>query len=241
MKAKLGFALVFGLAAAAFPPPIFAGAQPPSAASGPAVQASPTPKTLGHEIVNAFCSTFVTRFNDAETTLLDDDRLLDDAIAAETDYENDFFKLDGESRRFDHRLAMIAALNKVIRTITKTQAAVNDLRVQAVASADVERQTALSEGASQLQTSINQQRIVANELTDAVDSMLDVHTGDAAMPTHHEGELPPARAAGAYYGSALEAVMHMPRDRKLAADAESNAAMAVTPVVRSCAQESPPP
>jgi hypothetical protein len=240
MKAKLGFAFVWGLAAAALALQVPAAAQQFAAASDATPAPTATPKTLGHQTVSAFCTAFVTRYNDAETTLLGDDRLLDDAIAAETDYENDFFRLDGESRRWNHRLSMIAALTQIIHTIPKTQAAVNDLRAQAAASVDAERRAALSEGAAELQTSVDHQRIVADELTDAVDSMLDVHTGDDAISAHHGADLPPVRAAGAYYGSALEVIMHMPHDRQLAEDAESNAAMAVTAVVRSCALESSP-
>jgi hypothetical protein len=226
----------------------------------PTVQGTATTKILGHEIVSAFCSTFVARFNVAATTMLADDKLLDDATAAETDYENDFFHLDGAIRSWDHRLAMIAALNQILRTIPKTQAAVNDLRAQANASTDVERRAALTEGAAQLQTSIDHQRIVANELNDAVDATLDLHTaedtvahhnsglmderqktnvdpGDAPVP--HPGDtLPSARAPHAYYASVVEFVMHMPRDRQLVANAESNAAAAVTRIVRSCTQES---
>lgn len=242
MKTRLGFALVLGFAAAALALQVPAFAHPLAAVGPtPAPAPSATPKTLGHQTVSAFCTAFVTRFNDAETTLLDDDKLLDDAIAAETDYENDFFRLDGETRRFGHRLAMISALTQIIHEIPRTQSAVNDLRAQAAASVDAERKAALSEAASQLQSSIDHQRIVANELTDAVDAMLDSHTADGAMPALHGGSLPPVRAAGAYYGSALEFVMHMPRDRQLAADAESNAATAVIAVVKSCALEASPP
>jgi|GEM_PF-3962382 len=240
MKTRLGFALVLAFAVVALAVQVPAVAQP-LAGPTPAPVPSATPKTLGHQTVSAFCTAFVGRFNDAETTLLDDDKLIDDAIAAETDYENDFFRLDGETRRFGHRLAMITALTQIIHAIPKTQSAVNDLRAQAAASVDAERRAALSEGASQLQSSVDHQRIVANELTDAVDSMLDLHTGDGPMPAHHGGSLPPVRASGAYYGSALEAVTHMPRDRQIAADAESNAATAVIAVVKSCALEASPP
>src|SRR5471032_1066666 len=114
MKAKLGFALVLGFAMAVLALQVPTVGQPFAAATGAKPVPSATPKTLGHQTISAFCTAFVTRFNDAETTLLGDDKLLDDAIAAETDYENDFFKLDGESRRFDHRLAMIAALSQII-------------------------------------------------------------------------------------------------------------------------------
>ncbi|HEY7980188.1 MAG TPA: hypothetical protein VID19_01795 [Candidatus Eremiobacteraceae bacterium] len=227
--------------------------------SAPTVQGTATPKILGHEVVSAYCSTFVARFNVAATTMLADDKLLDDATAAETDYENDFFHLDGAMRSWDHRLAMIAALNQILHTIPKTQAAVNDLRAQAKASTDVERRSALTEGAAQLQTSIDHQRIVANELNDAVDATLDLHTaedtvghhnsglmderqktidpGDAPVP-HPGDSLPSARAPHAYYASVVEFVLHMPRDRQLGADAESSAAAAATRVVRSCTQES---
>src|SRR4029077_12403696 len=91
----------------------------------PAVQSTATPKILGHEVVSAFCSTFVKRFNIAATTMLTNDKLLDDATAAETDYENDFFRLDGATRSWAHRLAMIAALGRILQTFPTTQAAVN--------------------------------------------------------------------------------------------------------------------
>jgi N-acyl-D-aspartate/D-glutamate deacylase len=267
MNAKLGFAFCLWLAAimlalqlskASLVATIAQAADPtpsPSTAfapiseeqtSSPKAQGTATPKILGHQIVSAFCTTFVTRFNVAATTMLADDKLLDDATAAETDYENDFFRLDGATRSWDHRLAMIAALTQIIHMIPKTQAAVNDLRAQATASTDAERRTSLSESASQLQASIDHQRIVANELTEAVDAMLDLHTiedtiGYRGAPVPHPGDgLPSARPGGTYYVSALEIIMHIPRDRQLAAKAESNAAAAVTRVVRSCAQELSP-
>jgi hypothetical protein len=283
MKAELGFAFAIWFAAvmlafqlstasSASPLAIATGAPPqPSPGStlapivdqqspAPAVQGTATPKILGHAVVSAFCSAFVARFNVAATTMLADDKFLDDATAAETDYENDFSRLDGAARSWDHRLAMIAALNQILHTIPKTQAAVNDLRAQAMASADADRRTALTESASQLQTSIDHQRIVANELNDAVDATLDLHTTDDTLghrvgslldghqrlnvdagdaPVPHPGDsLPSARPAHAYYASAVEYFMHMPRDRQIVANAESNAAAAVTQVVRSCAQES---
>jgi hypothetical protein len=158
---------------------------------------------------------------------------------------------------------MIAALGRIIQTIPKTQAAVNDLRAQATASSDSGRREALLEGASQLQVSIDHQRIVANELNDAVGAMLDLHTtedtlgrqvrglldgrqkfnldpGDAPVP-HPGDSLPLTRSAGTYGTSAVEFILNMPRDRQLVANAESNAEVAVTRVVRSCVQESPPP
>jgi hypothetical protein len=277
MKVKLRFAFVLGAASMlAFQfsttsyaaPPASEPAPSPTAALAPivatpvptpSVQGTASPKVLGHQIVSAFCSTFVERFNVAATTMLADDKLLDDATAAETDYENDFSRLDGAMRSWNHRLAMIAALTQIIHTIPKTQAAVNDLRAQATSSTDVERRAALIESASQLQTSIDHQRIVANELNEAVHAALDLHTiestigsasrglvdarqtvpaalGDA--PDSHPGDaLPAARAAGGYAASAVEIIMHMPRDRQVAANAESKAAVAVTSVVRSCTQE----
>lgn len=278
MKGASGFAFFFAFAAAMSAIPLTAAGnavQMPSAADvaptpsptaalapideqPPPVQATSTPKVLGHEIVSAFCTAFVARFNVAATTMLADDNLLDDATAAETDYENDYFRLDGATRSWDHRLAMIAALSQIMRTIPKTQAAVNDLRAQAAASTDAERRAALAEGALQLQTSLDHQRIVANELNDAVDATLDLHTiedtigrqphvpdgpprvsidaGDAPVPHPGDG-LPQARSAGTYYASAIEFYMHMPRDRQLGANAESNAAAAATRIVRSCALE----
>ena len=251
MKVVLGFALaVFGLLAHAAP------------TVAPVIQATAPPKVLGHQIVSAFCTTFVARFNDAATTLHADDQLLDDATAAETDYENDFYRLDGALRSWDHRLALIAALGRIMHTIPQTQAAVNDLRAQAAASSDAVRRAALDEGAAQLQTSMDHQRIVARELNDAVDAMLDLHTtddtvgsrvsgvsdsrrifnagaGDAPVP--HPGDaLPPPRAHDAYSVSAVAAILHMPRDRGLTAEAESNATAAVAGVMRSCEQESAP-
>jgi hypothetical protein len=281
MKAELRFAFAIWFAAvmlaiqlstaSSASPLVIATGAPPSPAStlapigdehspAPTVQGTATPKILGHAVVSAFCSAFVARFNVAATTMLADDKFLDDAVAAETDYENDFFRLDGATRSWDHRLAMIAALNQILHTIPKTQAAVNDLRAQAMASADADRRTALTESASQLQTSIDHQRIVANELNDAVDASLDLHTTDDTLghrvgslldghqrlnvdagdaPVPHPGDsLPSARPAHAYYASAVEYFTHMPRDRQIVASAESNAAAAVTQVVRSCAQES---
>jgi hypothetical protein len=281
MKAKLRFAFILAATttlAAQFTSASFAappGSEPaPTQAPSPAATLAPisagpiptptaqgtaTPKILGHQIVSAFCSTFVARFNVAATTMLADDKLLDDATAAETDYENDYSRLDGAIRSWNHRLAMIAALTQIIHTIPKTQAAVNELRAQATTTTDAERRAALFESASQLQTSIDHQRIVANELNDAVHATLDLHAiedtigsasrglvdgrqivsngpGDAPIP--HPGDaLPAARKAGSYDASALEIILHMPRDRQLAADAESNAAVAVTRVVRSCSQE----
>ncbi|HKW09549.1 MAG TPA: hypothetical protein VJO33_04165 [Gemmatimonadaceae bacterium] len=224
--------------------------QPAAPVSAPA--SSATPKILGHEIVNAFCSTFIAHFNAAATTMLADDKLLDDATAAETDYENDFFRLDGATRSWEHRLALMAALKRIMHTIPDTQDAVNELRIQAAASRDPQRKAALVEGASQLQASLDHQRIVANELQDAVDAMLDLHTTEDTIgfhgslgaqnifaaddaPVPHPGDgLPQPRPSGVYYASAVEQILHMPRDRRLGAIAESNAASAVTPVVRSC-------
>lgn len=265
MKVVLGFALAVCVASCMFATPFSMAADaashaPAAPSNAPVVQTTAPPKVLGHQVVSAFCTTFVARFNDAATTLQTDDKLLDDATAAETDYENDFSRLDGALRSWDHRLALIAALGRIMHTIPKTQAAVNDLRAQAAASADVERRAALTEGATQLQTSIDHQRIVARELNDAVDAMLDLHTaestdrvsglsdqrrifnagvGDAPIP--HPGDtLPQSRAHAEYYASAVESILHMPRDRQLAADAESNATAAVTGIVRSCQQESAP-
>ena len=58
--------------------------------------------------------------------------------------------------------------------------------------------------------------------------------------TKSEPQLGVHQALGFARSSALEIIMHMPRDRQLAAKAESNAAAAVTRVVRSCAQELSP-
>jgi hypothetical protein len=265
MKVALGFALAVCFAPVIFAVPSSMAAVAPSPApaapsNAPVLQSTAPPKVLGHQVVSAFCKTFVARFDDAATTLQTDEKLLDDATAAETDYENDFSRIDGALRSWDHRLALIAALDRVMHTIPKTQAAVNDLRGQAAASADPERRAALTEGATQLQTSIEHQRIVARELNDAVDAMLDLHTaentdrvsglsdqrrifnarvGDA--PAQHPGDtLPQSRAHAVYYASAVESILHMPRDRQLAAAAESNAAAAVTGIVRSCDQENAP-
>jgi hypothetical protein len=267
MKVVLGFALAVSFAAIIAAVRFSVAADAAALASSsptntPVVQSTAPPKVLGHQIVSAFCTTFVARFNDAATTLHVDDQLLDDATAAETDYENDFSRLDGALRSWDHRLALIAALGRIMRTIPQTQAAVSDLRAQAAATSDAERRTALIEGASQLQTSMDHQRIVARELNDAVDAMLDLHTaedtvgsrvsglsdtrkifnagaGDAPVP--HPGDtLPQARAHGAYYASAVESILHMPRDRSLTAEAESNATAAVAGIMRSCEQDTAP-
>src|SRR6202158_6488099 len=121
MKAELGFAFAIWFAAvmlaiqlstasSASPLAIVADApSPPSPPStlapigdeqspAPTVQGTATTKILGHQVISAFCSTFVARFNVAATTMLADDKLLDDATAAETDYENDFYRLDGAMR-----------------------------------------------------------------------------------------------------------------------------------------------
>jgi hypothetical protein len=267
MKVALGFALAVSFAAiiAAVRFSMIASAAtlaPAPPTNAPVVPSTATPKVLGHQIVSAFCTTFVARFNDAATTLHADDQLLDDATAAETDYENDFSRLDGALRSWDHRLALIAALGRIMHTIPLTQAAVNDLRAQAVATSDAGRRTSLMEGAAQLQTSVDHQRIVARELNDAVDAMLDLHTADETAgspvnglsdkrkifnigagdaPVPHPGDsLPQSRARGEYDASAVESILHMPRDRQLTAEAESNATAAVVGIMRSCEQEIAP-
>lgn len=267
MKVVLGFALAVSFAAmisaVRFSMTADAAALAPAGpANAPVVHSTASPKVLGHQIVSAFCTTFVARFNDAATTLHTDDQLLDDATAAETDYENDFSRLDGALQSWDHRLALIAALGRIMHTIPQTQAAVNDLRAQAAATADTARRAALIEGAAQLQTSMEHQRIVARELNDAVDAMLDLHTaddtagsrvsglsdtrkifdvgaGDAPVP-HPGDSLPQSRPRGEYYASAVESIFHMPRDRQLTADAEANATTAVAGIMRSCEQDSAP-
>jgi N-acyl-D-aspartate/D-glutamate deacylase len=148
MKVALGFALAVCLAAmiAAVRFSVAADAAAlaaPAPANAPVVQNTAPPKVLGHQIVSAFCTSFIARFSDAATTLHVDDQLLDDATAAETDYENDFSRLDGALRSWDHRLALIAALGRIMHTIPQTQAAVNDLRAQAAATSDAERRAAL--------------------------------------------------------------------------------------------------
>src|SRR5437016_9639088 len=89
--------------------------------------ASSSPKLIGHVIVSAFCASFVEHFNVAARTMVADDTKLDDAVAAVRGYEDDYSRLDGASRAWDHRLQLIAALKELLDTIPKTQAAVNDL------------------------------------------------------------------------------------------------------------------
>jgi hypothetical protein len=232
--------------------------QPPS----PTATGTASPKVLGRVFVSAFCKSFVERFNVAAKTMIADDAHLDEATMAVRGYEDDFFRLDGALTSWNHRLQLIAALKDLLGTIPKTQAAVNDLRVQAQSASDLERRQALLESASQLQDSVDHQRLVANEMTDLVDMMLDLHTaedtigqssagtrapgegfhlnaGDAPVPHPGDGlaNVHNARLGGP---SALEWVYHMPRDRQIIGDAEANAATAARRIVRSCAQDVPP-
>jgi hypothetical protein len=106
------------------------------------------------------------------------------------------------------------------------------------------------------------QRIVARELNDAVDAMLDLHTADDTVgsrvsgvsdsrkifnvgagdaPVPHPGDtLPQGGSHGAYYASAVESILHMPRDRSLTAEAEAKATAVVAGIMRSCEQEAAP-
>jgi hypothetical protein len=232
--------------------------QPPS----PTATGTASPKVLGHVLVSAFCRSFVERFNAAAKTMIADDTHLDEATTAVRGYEDDFFRLDGALTSWNHRLQLIAALKELLNTIPKTQAAVNDLRAQAQSASDPERREALLESATQLQDSVDHQRLVANEMTDLVDMMLDLHTaedtigqssaatrapgegfhldaGDAPVPHPGEG-LPNMREARLSGPSALEWVYHMPRDRQIIGNAEANAATAARRIVRSCSQDAPP-
>lgn len=228
----------------------------------PSATATASPKILGHVLVSAFCRSFVEHFNVAAKTMLADDARLDDATTAVRGYEDDFFRMDGALTSWNHRLQLMAALKHLLTTIPKTQAAVNDLRTQAQSATDPDRRAALLESTSQLQNSVDHQRVVANEMTDLVDMMLDLHsaedtigqasaamrapgehfgvgTGDAPVP--HPGDFLPGVRDGVPSGpSAIETVYHMPRDRQLISNAELNAASAARRIVRSCSDEAQP-
>ena len=221
-----------------------------------------TPKLLGRVSVSAFCSSFVEHFNVAARTMVSNDGRLDDAVAAVRGYEDDFSRMDGAFSAWDHRLRLMAALKELLVTIPKTQAAVDALRAQVLQTDDADRRSALAESAAQLQSSVDHQRVVVYEMQDLMSLMLDMHGSDDTIghavggtlgpgekviadaldaPVPHPGDALPGKVAPPARGpSAIELVLRVPRDRRLIADAESNAAAAALRVITKCVQEASP-
>lgn len=159
--------------------------------SGAATSTSPDqPKLLGHIYTSAYCSSFVEHFNTAAHVVIDNDQHLDAVDANLHAIENDWDRPDGAMRVYDDRVALIATVDKMLKSIPVSQAAVNQLLAQAKETTDPARKAALLESASQLQKTIDRQRAVTYDLSNVIHVLLDKHKKEDMAETHIRDTLP---------------------------------------------------
>jgi len=235
----------------------------------PSSSANPDqPKLLGHIYTSAYCSNFVEHFNTAARTVIDNDQHLDTVDSNLHAIENDWDKTDGAMRVYDDRVALIATVDKMLKSIPVSQAAVNQLLAQAKETTDPARKAALLESASQLQKTIDRQRAVTYDLSNVIHVLLDKHKTEDMAETNIRNTLPngyqyvgvsllddpvpepgedsmvhnkpsPSPSPGATpKAGSVEDIMQWTRQRWIIGNAESKAAVAADKVVRICNQES---
>jgi hypothetical protein len=198
----LGSALL--LAALASPVPASSPSPSPTPSAGPtlapidvgpdpgaAASTSPDqPKLLGHVYTSAYCSNFVEHFNTAARVVIGNDQHLDAVDENLHAIENDWDRTDGAMRVYDDRVALIATVDKMLKSIPVSQAAVNQLLAQAKETTDPARKAALLESASQLQKTIDRQRAVTYDLSNVIHVLLDKHKKEDMAETHIYDTLP---------------------------------------------------
>jgi hypothetical protein len=157
----------------------------------PAASASPgQPKIIGHIYTSAYCTNFVEHFNTAARIVISNDQHLDSVDVNLREIENDWNKRDGAIRVYEDRVELIAIVDKMLKSIPVSQAAVNELLAQAKATSDPVRKAALLESASQLQKTIDRQRAVTYDLTNVIHVLLDKHKTEDMAETNIRNTLP---------------------------------------------------
>ncbi len=243
--------------------PIDVGPDPVATASTSPDQ----PKLLGHVYTSAYCSNFVEHFNTAARVVIDTDQRLDAVDANLHAIENDWDRSDGAMRVYDDRVALIATVDKMLKAIPVSQAAVNQLLAQAKETTDPARKAALLESASQLQKTIDRQRAVTYDLSNVVHVLLDKHKKEDMAETNiyntlpngfqyvgvsllddpvpepgtdsmqHLSPSPSPNPSATPKPGSVEDIMQWTRQRWIIGNAESKAATAADRVVRICNQE----
>jgi hypothetical protein len=245
--------------------PIGDSSEPDASASGAPGQ----PKVLGHIYASAYCEDFVEHFNTATQVIVDNDHHFDSVDKTLHAVEDDWNRMDGAMRVFDDRTKLIADVSAMVKTIPASQAAINQMLADAKTTTDPIRKAALQESASQLQTTLDRQRAVADDLTTVIHVLMDHHTKEDTVETQVNALLPfgyhatfdigddPVPAPGEHSmmqpkptpspspgasatPSAVEDVMQWQRQRSIIADAEARAASAADRIVRICNDDRAP-
>lgn len=259
-------------AASASTAPTLAPIDDDNAPAVPSSSPSPgQPKVIGHLYASAYCSNFIQHFNTAARVVISNDQHLDTVNQNLDAIENDWDRRDGALRVYDDRVALIATVEQMLKTIPVSQAAVNQLLAQAKETTDPERKAALLESASQLQRTVDRQRAVTTDLTNVIHVLLDKHKREDMAETNiyntspagfqyvgvhllddpvpepgtdsmsHPVPSPVPSASATPKPGSVRDVLQWTRQRWIIGNAESKAAVAAERVVRMCHQESPPP
>ena len=234
---------------------------PPAPASAPEASPSanaPPLKVIERIYVTSFCSRFIQHFNLAANVLIANDTRLDQTSSDLDAVDADYVKHDGALRVYDDRNRLIAEVGGMMRSIPLGQTAVNNLLAQARSTKDPARREALQATASQLQRSIDRQRAVAYDLSNAVHVLLDKHTFEDTDEYHIAQVMPypnmpvivhtlddpvpepgstDAAQALAPKPATTKMVLQFDRQRWIIAHAESQAAVAAESIVKSCVVE----
>lgn len=229
-----------------------------------------TPKVLGHIYTSAFCATFVEHFNAAARIVISNDQHLDSVDTNLHKIADDWNRRDGAMRVYDERVALIATVAQMLKSIPVSQAEVNALLAEAKTTNDPERKAALLESASQLQKTIDRQRAVAFDLSNVIHVLIDKHKTEDMAETNINLTLPPGMPGvnvtalddpvpepgsntmmqsnpspspspgAAPVPGSLQDILQWNRQRSIIGTAETHAAVAADRVVRICNDEHRP-
>ena len=239
-------------------PPTAATPAPVPSPNGSPNANNPPLKVIERLYVASFCSRFIQHFNLAANVLIANDARLDHTSDDLDAVDADYVKRDGALRVYDDRNRLIAEVGEMMRSIPQGQGAVNNLLAQARSTKDPARRDALQATASQLQRSIDRQRAVAYDLSNAIHVLLDKRTAEDTDEFHIAETMPypnmpvivhtlddpvpepgstDAAQALAPKPATTKMVLQFDRQRWIIGHAESQAAASAETIVKSCVVE----
>jgi hypothetical protein len=218
----------------------------------------PYPRLLGKVTASSACTRFVEHYNIAVVTIAANDDRISSSNVSLNDIQGDYYRRDGALTAYDHRVQLIAYVQKMLDSIPVEQGAVNDMLAQAKQTADPDRHKALQESASQLQKSVDRQRALANDLSSVVHVLMDKHGSEDTLASRIGSTLPlgesfslnpgddpvPQPGDGGIITSSgprssqttVQDVMQFTRQQSIIRTAETRAVTAATRVVKTCMQ-----
>jgi hypothetical protein len=157
-------------------------APPPAPESTISPQPSAAPKELLKEIghvkaVTPFCKAFVTHFNNSAQLMTSNDEQISYIDFTFGNIDKRFTELGGELRFYEDRVRLMAWVKTVQQHIPVLQDEINQLRRSAALTIDPGTAKAAREVATQLQTSLDKQKQIANDALGVIHAMIDVTDG----------------------------------------------------------------